>query len=218
MSVACNEHQCRREEQEEMIIALSLFIRKITFLNSILESHRIKTKNDMVIWQIPNFETVYEINKSSIMACIVSEPFTLSSGYNFRLKLFTYGARSVRGEYMSLYVQLGLSDSVGYPFRGVFTFVVIDQTGGGGGGGEGEGGEGEKEKEKDGEDAIQHHSLSIKASGSNNSFQRPLEGEFNEENGIAKLISHDKLFSTQRYIHNNVLILGVSMRYDDRVL
>lgn len=107
-----------------------------------------------------------------------------------------------RNNFLSVFVQMGANEAsknIDYPFRGVITFVVIDQSGNN-----------------------RHINKSIRASGLNASFQEPTT-KFNTENGVEQMISHQNLSNqstTQtdpRFVEKDLLILGVAIRYNKNV-
>ena len=185
-----------------------ILTQKTSYLNAVLGSSRIEQKGDMVVWNIPNYEIISELNRLSDVKqfrSITSPVFTIPGGYRFRLKLFGFGAGKSRGTHISVYVQMvstsGAGKQVVYPFRGVITFVVIDQSTNG-----------------------QHASTSIKASGGNPSFQKP-RTEVNPENGVEMLAPLESLRApdplgdsdSKALVLNDTLILGVSIRYNELV-
>ena len=166
---------------------------KAAYLNLLFRSHRVEQKDDMILWRIPNYEVFSKLSRLSNIKqfrSITSPVFVLPRGYKFRIKLFADGAGKSRGLNLSVYVQMvsTYDQNVVYPFRGVLTFVVIDQTSGG-----------------------LHQSSSIKASGNNPCFQQPMT-QANPENGVEALVPRGVL------VFKDTLILGVSMRYNSRVV
>ena len=186
------------------IVATPLEIQKLHYLNHLHDSHRITpVNNDMVLLHIPNFSLLKKLHALSPTAhfrSIVTKHFTLSGGYNFRLRIFTNGSGDSKGKFMSAYVQMRRNNyrkDINYPFRGVITFVVIDQSSHG-----------------------DHVKKSIRASGNNLSFQQP-QSVYNTENGVEALISHEQLYNDNihetAYLQKDMLILGVAIRYNEKV-
>jgi hypothetical protein len=168
-------------------------VEKAAYLNLLFRSHRIKQKDDMILWRIPNYALFSKLSRLSNIKqfrSITSPVFVLPLGHSFRIKLFADGAGKSRGTHLSVYVQMVSTDdhNVVYPFRGVLSFVVIDQTSGG-----------------------WHQSSSIKASGNNPCFQQPT-AQFNQENGVEALAPRGLL------VFKDTLILGVSIRYNTHVV
>lgn len=180
-------------------------LHRFRFINAIYRAQRIIQSHDMVIWQIGNFSMHHQLHKMSEIPefrNIASEIFTLPNGYKFRLKLFANGVGNSRGKYVSVYLQMVATEAteVIYPFRGVLTFVVVDQSTNG-----------------------KHISTSIRASGANPSFQKPTS-QFNPENGLTTLVEHESLGANRTedalapaFICKNALTVGVSIRYNKNV-
>lgn len=157
-------------------------------------------QNDGVLLHVPNFKQFLRLHKYSPtfhFRSLRSDVFTLSTGHMFRLRVFTYGTGQYRGTHLAAFVQMKKSTNqqVEYPFRGVITFVVIDQSGN-----------------------CKHVNHSIRASGENPCFQKPIT-EYNNENGVIKLVSLQRLIKCdQMYVKNNQLIMGVAIRYNENVI
>jgi hypothetical protein len=173
--------------------SLNRIVQKIAYLNALFRSPRIEQQADMVLWRIPNYTVLTQLHELSTVnqfRSLVSPVFTLPLGYKFRLRLFMNGVGESRGVHISVYVQMVCSDDVNveYPFRGVITFVLIDQTSGG-----------------------QHLNTSIKASGNNVSFQKP-KTSVNPENGVRAFASRGSLVFT------DTIVLGVAIRFNKLVI
>ena len=184
----------------------SNLLMRLRFLNSLFRSQEIIQKDNMVIWRIGNFSKLHRFNKVSDnpqLHGLISSEFILNSGYKFKLKIFPNGNGKSTGNYLSLYLQMGPTPDddvdVTYPFRGVITFVVVDQS-----------------------TNQQHYTTSIKASGYNKRFYKP-SLKFNPEYGLQQLINQDILWnkhnnsSAPTFVVNDILVLGVSIQFCNKV-
>ena len=82
---------------------------RIKFVHTILTASTIKVKKNMVLWQIPNFLALLDLQRLAQLPqlkYIASKPFTLENGYSFRIKLFANGVGSSYGTYAALYIQM----------------------------------------------------------------------------------------------------------------
>ncbi len=171
------------------------FIQRLLFIKTILRAPQIKFKEDKVLWQIPNFEAIRQMNKLSKtpkFQSIVSEPFTLTNGFMFRLRLFANGAGKSKGIFLSLYVQMGASGK--RLFRGVVTFVMMDQSSFG-----------------------KHCGKSFLISSSNAAFQQG-EKQYGEAMGVEQFIAQEKIWNSRvehSFVQNNTVIIGAMMQYID---
>ena len=173
--------------------------RESSNLYVLYNSPRLTLKGDMVILQLPNFDLFQKVHRyaddKTTFSNYTSRPFTLSSGYNFRLIVYTYGHGMVRGKYMSAYIQMGRSDdhTLIYPFYGVITFVIFDQSG----------------------EEPKHISKSIRTpSGTNASFDKP-QSCLNIAYGIEDMVPLDCL-NERSIVYDNVLLMGVAIRYNKK--
>lgn len=162
---------------------------------TLYQSPRITVKDDMVILQIPNFRIFQEVHRQisiGFFSNYKSKVFTLSTGYTFRIIVYTCGLGTARENYLSVYVQLlpnYKNYTFSHSFRGVITFVVIDQSG-----------------------KAEHHSKSIRTG-----FHKPLLSE-SLPYGIRELLPLEKLVPESAFIFGDQLILGVALRYNENVL
>ena len=179
----------------DLALIASTLSEDVSDLVTLYRSPRITVRYDMVILQIPNFKIFQEVHRSvpvGYFSNYKSNSFMLSTGYTFRIILYTFGQGTAREKYLSAYVELLSTDNSNTPadpFRGVITFVTIDQSG-----------------KKD------HQTKSVKTR-----YQKPLLKE-SLPFGINELLPLDMLKNESTLLVKNQLIIALAIRYDNKVL
>lgn len=183
-----------------------------------LMSHKIHQRADSLIWTIPNFLFLFNLQKRSqgkggLLEYLDSPKFSIPPGYTFRLRLFTNGIKEANGKFMSLYVQMFQSsndDVLHFPFKGVFTFTLMDLN-----------------VFSNKTLPRVHHVKRFKTSAAPNSkcFQKPTTTSSGAY-GLSNFVAHEKLYESgkntlgkkySRFVVNNTIVIGTTIRFDSRI-
>jgi len=163
-------------------------------IEKMVVKHELSGLARVIVWKIINFSEIFRQAKTGEIKKLDGAPFyTESYGYKLKVRIYPNGYGTYTNTHLMVFIILmkGEYDAIlPWPFKRKVTYTLIDQQ----------------------EDPAERENVIGQINYDNRPkyFERPIHHEENPGQGIARFISHEKLFS-RRYLVDDTLFLQVEV-------